>query len=191
MYLFYQLYNLIKSFISLFLLKTKPEDILYSKTLLTILVGIDLIVNYEANVVGIKIFNLINKKHVNLIPLSLLQSTIILLIIILVLWSIIYGVLTFHRKQNRLVQILTSLVAVDIVLRLLLISGILLLKYSIFAALILFIPLMYWEFVLYIFIFANGFNINYLRSGIFALIYMIIQHNLSEILAHFLIPKTY
>lgn len=191
MYLFYQLYNLIKSFISLFLLKTKPEDILYSKTLLTILVGIDLIVNYEANVVGIKIFNLINKKHVNLIPLSLLQSTIILLIIILVLWSIIYGVLTFYRKQNRLVQILTSLVAVDIVLRLLLISGILLLKYSIFAALILFIPLMYWEFVLYIFIFANGFNINYLRSGIFALIYMIIQHNLSEILAHFLIPKTY
>jgi hypothetical protein len=191
MYLIYQLYNLIKSFISLFLLKTKPEDILYSKTLLTILIGIDLIVNYEANVVGIKIFNLINKKHVNLIPLSLLQSTIILLIIILVLWSIIYGVLTFYKKQNRLVQILTSLVAVDIVLRLLLISGILILKYSIFAALILFIPLMYWEFVLYIFIFANGFNINYLKSGMFALIYMIIQHNLSEILAHFLIPKTY
>ena len=191
MYLIYQLYNLIKSFISLFLLKTKPEDILYSKTLLTILVGIDLIVNYEANIVGIKIFNLINKKHVNLIPLSLLQSTIILLIIILVLWSIIYGVLTFYKKQNRLVQILTSLVAIDIMLRLLLIIGILILKYSIFAALILFIPLMYWEFVLYIFIFANGFNINYLRSGMFALIYMIIQHNLSEILAHFLIPKTY
>lgn len=191
MYLIYQLYNLIKSFIGLFLLKTKPEDILYSKTLLTILIGIDLIVNYEANIIGIKIFNLINKKHVNLIPLSLLQSTIILLIILLILWSIIYGVLKFYNKQNRLVQILTSLVAVDIMLRLLLIIGILFLKYSIFAALILFIPLMYWEFVLYIFIFANGFNINYLRSGMFALIYMIIQHNLSEILAHFLIPKTY
>lgn len=184
--LIYQLYKLIKSFIKLFLLKIKPEDILYSKLLLIILLFIDLIINYEANVIGIKIFNIVDKKHLNLVPLSFLQSTVILLAIIFVLWSIIYSVLIFYKKQNRLVQILTSLLAVDIILRLLLMCSIYTLKYSVLAALILFIPLMYWEFVLYIFIFSNGFDINYLRSGIFALIYMIIQHNLSGILSHYL-----
>ena len=112
---------------------------------------------------------------------------IILAMILTVLWISIYGVLVFYKKPNRLVQILTSLVAVDIALRLLLICSVFMLKYSVVAVLILLIPLMYWEFILYIFIFANGFSVSYLKSGMFALVYMIIQHNLSEILAHYFI----
>ncbi len=61
------------------------------------------------------------------------------------------------------------------------------LKYTIFAALVLLVPLMYWQFILYVFIFANGFDINYLRSGIVALVYMLIQHNLGEIVAHYVV----
>lgn len=189
-YLIYQLYKLIKSFINLFLLKIKPEDIVYSKLLLTILVAIDFIVNYQANIIGIKIFNIVNKKHINFIPPSVWQSIIILSVILLVLWGTIYSLLIFYKKQNRLVQILTSLMVIDIILRLLLICNVVILKYYVFAALILMIPLMYWEFILYIFVFANGFSINYLKSGAFALIYMVIQHNLSEILTHYFIPNT-
>lgn len=186
--LIYQLYKLIKSFIDLFFLKINPEDIVYSKLLLIFLMGIDFIANYRANIIGIKIFNIINKKHI--IPQSLLQSVIILSCTALVLWGVIYSVLTILKKQNRLVQILTSLIAIDIIMRLLLISSILVFKYSMFAALILLIFLLYWEFILYIHIFSNGLNINYLKSGIFVLIYMVIQHNLTEIFIYYLMPKT-
>lgn len=189
--LIYQLYKLIKSFIDLFLLKINPGDIVYSKLLLMFLIGIDFIANYEANIVGIKIFNIVNKKNINILPPSLLQSIIILSGTLLVLFGIIYSILMFCKKQNRLVQILTSLMAVDITIRILLIGSVFVLKYSVFAALILLIPLIYWEFILYIYIFANGFDINYLKSGIFTLIYMVIQHNLSEVFVHYLIPKTY
>jgi len=185
--LIYQLYKLIKSFIDLFLLKIKPQDIIYSKLLLIVLIVIDFIVNYEANLISIKIINLINKKDINFIPPSLYQSMIILVAMLIVLWGSIYGVLIFYKKQNRLVQILTSLVAVDIILRLLLMCSVFMLKYTIFAALVLLVPLMYWQFILYVFIFANGFDINYLRSGIVALVYMLIQHNLGEIVAHYVV----
>ena len=180
------MYNLIKNFIKLFLLKLKPEDILYSKLLLIVLAGIDFIVNYEANIIGIKVFNVVNKSHINFLVPTLGQSLIVLSILFLVLWALVYSVLTIYNKINRFVQILTSLIAVDIALRTLIIVCIIILKYSAFLATIFLIPLMYWEFMLYVFIFANGFDFNYLKAGLFSLVYMLIQHNLGEILVNYI-----
>ncbi len=180
------MYELIKSFINLFLLKTKPEDIVYSKLLLVFLVVVDFIVNYVADVVGIKVFNLINNKHLKFLVPTVEQSIIVLAILFLVLWGVLYSTLAFYNKSNRFVQILTSLTLVDIVLRLLLIVWVIILKYSAFLATILMVPLVYWEFILYIFIFANGFNFNYLKAGVFSLTYMLIQHNLGELLFNYI-----
>ena len=180
------MYNIIKNFINLFLLKVKPEDIIYSKLLLVFLVGIDFIVNYEANVIGIRVFNLVNKKHINFLIPTLAQSLLVLAVLFLVLWVLVYSVLAFYNKTNRFIQVLTSLLAVDVFLRLLIIICIIILQYSAFLATISLISLMYWEFVLYIFIFANSFSINYLRAGMFSLVYMLVQHNLGEILVNYI-----
>lgn len=179
------MYNLIKSFLNLFIFKTKPEDIVYSKSLLVFLVVLDLIINYIANIVGIKIFNSINKQHNTLIIPSMLQSLIIISVLFLVLWGLVYTVLTFYHKRNRYVQILTSLVAVDIIFRILIIAAMIGLKYSPFLAIVVWLPVMYWQFILYIFIFANGFGFTYLNSGLFTLCYMLIQHNLGELLVNY------
>ncbi len=180
------MYNLIKNFINLFLFKTKPEDILYSKVLLVFLAGIDFIVNYQANVVNIKIFNLINKKHIILSTPTIGQSLIILFVLFLILCGIIYSLLAFYHKSNRFILILTSLVVVDIAFRMFISIAIVGLGYSSLLAVILFIPLLYWEFVLYIFIFSNGFDFNYLKAGSFTLCYMLIQHNVGELLVNYI-----
>jgi hypothetical protein len=180
------MYNLIKSFVNLFLLRVKPEDIIYSKALLVFLVGMDFVVNYEANVIGIKVFNLVNKQQINFLVPSLAQSLVILAVLFLVLWTLVYTTLAIYNKTNRFIQILTSLVAVDIAIRLLIIICIIILRYSAFLATILLIPVVCWEFILYIFIFSNGFNFNYLKAGAFSLVYMLVQHNLGEILVNYI-----
>lgn len=180
------MYKLIKSFINLFLLKTKPEDIIYSKLLLVFLIVTDFIVNYGSSVIGIKIFNLVNKKNITFSIPTATQSLLVLFILFLVLWTLVYGVLALYNKTNRFVQVLTSLVAVDILLRLLIIACMALLQYAPFLGTILLIPLMYWEFVLYIFIFANSFNFNYFRAGIFSLVYMLLQNSLGELLVNYI-----
>lgn len=180
------MYHLITSFLNLFIFKIKPEDIVYSKALLIFLVVLDFIINYIANMVGIKIFNSINKQHNILVIPSMLQSLIIITVLFLVLWGLVYTVLTVCHKRNRFVQILTSLVAVDILFRILIIVAMIGIKYSPFLAILVWLPLMYWQFILYIFIFANGFSFTYLNSGLFTLCYMLIQHNLGELLVNYI-----
>lgn len=183
------MFYLIKNFLKLFVLQVKPEDIVYSKLLLAFLINIDFIVNYKAAIIGIKAYNLINKNHhVFLIP-SFTQSIIVLTMLFLVLAGFIYSILMFKHKTNRFVQILTSIVAVDILLRSLIIGCVFIFKYSPVLAAIIAIPVIYWEFVLYIFIFSNGFSCNYLKSGIFSLFYMLIQHNLGELFFSFVSNK--
>lgn len=158
----------------------------YSKTLLVILIFINMLSHYGANMVSIKIYNTINKNDIYINSPTFLQSILVWSISLLFLWGLIYSILALTKKKNRVIQILISLAAIDIILKLLKICIILLLQISTILALILLIPLLYWEFVIYIYVFANSFDIKYLKAGIFALIYIIMQYNIGGAVAYYI-----
>lgn len=185
-------YSLASKFIKLFFLQEKPENIPYSKF---ILLGLCIILYLEKTYVNLQFVELAKEiateKNI-IINVSFGYSSLIILISLLVTFVTIGSLLAYYKIPERTVQVVTAFLSVEVILALLFLIWIFVmsslptpLKANSFAAITLvmaFILLLYWQFMVYIHIFLNSINISILQAGLFALVYMLLQHNISEAL---------
>jgi len=189
------LWQLIKLFGQLFILRLKPNDIPYSRALLAIFIGILLGLKSYTNIKMINIVNNYDKKSV--IVLSFPHSLLIVSICILILIAFVRSTLSYYKLSERWVQTLTALFGVDIFASLLFAVWIFGLSFmqlpleanSIIALVLIlgFVFLLYWQFLVYMHIFMRSLDMRPLVAGLFALVYMLLQHNVADILLNIVV----
>jgi hypothetical protein len=184
------LWQVIKIFLRLFFLKAKPEDLPYSRVLLVILCCGLLLVKTISNIWLIDIISVYDPKL--LIDINYLYAAFIFGIYLFILFASVLTTLSFYKVPERSVQVITAFVSMDLLLGLLFmvwVSGLALvplpLQANSIAGLFLilyFVVMLYWQFMLYIHIIFNSLNLTVLLAGVYALVYMLLQHNVAEIL---------
>lgn len=170
-----------KTYFQLLLLKSKPEDIPYSKILLGVMLVIVFSVKNLANFGFSFLLKEYAQKASEKVNLSILDSIEIVFVSLLIMMAFIYILLCFYNKRNRLVQTTTAVLALDLNLTILFMVWMVIFTITPLAILF-FILLLYWQFVVLIHIFSNAVDANLLEGGIFALLYMLLQHNVAEFL---------
>ena len=189
--------QLVSTFGKLTLFKAKPEDLPYSKVLL---LGLVVLVFIEKNIANLWFVSIIQKlpsERIGTIELSLLGSSLVVGISILLLCGCIYSILTYYNLLNRCIQVVTAMLAVELCL-----TAVFLLWIGILAMapiplpansgftwvlLLGFIGMLYWKFMVCMHIFLHSAGITILQAGLFALIYMILQHNIAEMIMSWVI----
>ncbi|MGI9214930.1 MAG: hypothetical protein ACR2HS_04660, partial [Gammaproteobacteria bacterium] len=136
-------------------------------------------IHYQGNLIGVKFLNKINHKFLNIYPANLSQTLTIIAVILLGAGLFIYFCLFIVKKQNRFVQIFSSMMIIDLVFRLGLILVMFMHTYYVSLSLIIMILLMYWQLMVLSFVFANGFDFGYLKSIILVFIYIFFKYNLN------------
>lgn len=169
----------ISNLLNICLLKTKPENLVYSKFLLTTLLAINAFIHYQGNLIGVKFLNKINHKFLNIYPANFSQTLSIIVVMLLGAGLFLYCCLFIVKKQNRFVQLFSSMMIIDLVFRLGLILVMFIYTYYVSLSLIIMILLMYWQLIVLSFVFANGFDFGYLKSIILVFIYIFFKYNLN------------
>ena len=182
--------KLVKLFFKIFLLKEKPEVLPYSKVLLFLLLVIVFIEKNIANVSFVHVLQNYAPEKVDLTPLSFWNSSIVIGVSILIMWACISGILAFYKVSERLIQVMSAIVGIDIILTGLFMVWMLVLYFApaplpvnsllAWGLVLTFILLLYWQFMAYIHVFANSVSISILKAGLFSLLYMLLQHNIAE-----------
>ena len=185
-------WQLSKLFLGMFLLREKPEDIPYSKFLLGLLLVCAFSLKNATNLGFVHVMQTYAKEGEAFFTLTFANSSIIVLVSFLLLWACVYSTLSFFKVKFRTIQVMCAVLGADIILTTLTGIWIFVLyqapaplpAQSLFAwGLVLsFIFLLYWQFMVYIHIFLNSISISILQAGIFALLYMLLQHNVAELL---------
>lgn len=172
--------KLIEEFILLFALKEKPQDIPYSKALVGLLVCCFVVTNVPLNITLANFLVEHSQTKLPLLPLKVIGSLTMVVSYIAIMALSIYAILSFYNYRQRFVQTVASLLGVEIILSLWF-WALLVIPLSPFTV-IFFILLLYWQFMVHIHIFSNSFSCTLLKAGLFALLYILLQHNVSEIL---------
>jgi len=186
--------QLVSEFWKLFTLRLRPEEMPYSKYLLHFLLLIVFVEKNFANFWFIRIMqNFASVEAQSRMQHFTLFSSILSVTISLgFMFGAISTLLYFWRMSNRAIQIFTSMLALELIITSLFILWVacfaimpINLVQTEFISLVLiltFILLLYWQFMVYIHIFANAFSVTLLEAGIIAFSYMLLQHNVSEII---------
>lgn len=188
-------WHLTKKFLRLFLLRALPDSIPYSKALLGFLTLLLFITKNILNIWFISIVKVYDKKL--LIDLSLPSSMVIVAVYILLLFACVRSLLVYYNVPERSVQVITSFIAVDFLLTILFLVLLFCLSsiqlplepgsFNGLLIILFFVVLLYWQFMVYIHIIFNSLRITILKAGVLTLVYMLLQHNISEILMNILI----
>lgn len=188
----------IKTFLRLFTLRAKPTDLPNSINLLIFLSVVWMLTKSALYLWYIQIIDRFDVTDI--IELSYFGGMVISGVWLLVLFAVVHTALTYYHLTTRFVQTATAFVAVDCMLVLLFLvwlSGLVLLELPLesnnlgmIAIILGFILMMYWQFLVYIHILLYSMNLTILKAGVFALFYMLIQHNLSELLLNMIIKVT-
>jgi len=191
------LWQLIKVFLRLFGFKANPNEIPYSWVLLGCVVLIDLVAKCFANLLQIDVINAYDTKSV--INLSVIDSLLAVSLCMLILVAFVRTVLVHYKVTERFVQMLTALISVDVLATLLFMMWTFGLSFmqlplepdSVMALVLIvfFIMVLYWQFMVYMHIFLHSLTISTLLSGLFALVYMLLQQNIADILLNLLIKR--
>ncbi len=181
----------------LFVLRLSPEDIPYSKNLLILLAILLFGIETFTNLWLIEIVRIYDPTLV--LHLSVFSSMLISLVYLLIMFACVYSVLTYYKKQERSIQVITAFLGVDFILAILFLCWMLFLSTidlplqsgsgKGLIIILLYIMMLYWQFMVYIHIIFNSLNTSVLRSGIYALVYMLLQHNITEVLMSILLTK--
>lgn len=192
------LWQLIKIFIRLFGFRAMPNEIPYSRVLLACVIVIDLVAKCFANLLQIDVINAYDKKSV--ISLSTIASLLSVSVCLLILIAFVHTILVHYKLRERFVQLVTALISVDIVAALLFMLWTYSLSFmqlplepnSVMALVLIvfFIVVLYWQFMVYMYIFLHSLSLSALLSGLFALVYMLLQQNLADILINLLIKRS-
>lgn len=193
--IFMNVLHITKVLLNLFILRAKPSDIPYSKTLLLFLSIVFLLTKSAVYLWFIQIVNKIEPQEV--IKLSYFGSLIISVVWILILFAILRSILSYYNLVDRFLQVAISFVAVDCFLTalfLLWLSCLTMVQLPLapgslgsIGIILGFVLMMYWQFMVYIHILIYSMNISVLKAGVFTLFYMLLQHNLSEVLLNVVI----
>jgi hypothetical protein len=182
-------------FLRIFALRATPVQVPYSTTLLVLLAILVFITKIIVNDWFIDIIKVYDKKL--LIDLSVASSALIVAVHLLILFAAVRTLLAYYKVPERSVQVITAFLGVDLIFTVLFliwmfglehttlplqagsIAGLLLILY--------FVVILYWQFMVYIHIIYNSVTMSVLRAGVLALVYMLIQHNISEVLMNTLL----
>lgn len=179
-----------ENIINLCLLKTKPENLIYSKFLFKILLAINIFIYYQGYCTAINFLNRLNTSIVINYPkhnfgqsLSVISCGLIGSILF------IYICLIILKKQNRFVQLCSSLLIIDIAFRLGLILCMLIYNYYIYVSLAIMILLLFWQLIALSFIFSNGFDFSYFKTMMFVCFYMYLKYDVfNRLLINYFMP---
>lgn len=176
----YKLFNFVKvNIFNLCLFKTKPENLVYSKFLLIILLALNILIEYYASLVGIKL--LLNAKLTQAVPIhpnpvdpNFVKQMLGMISFgfIGIILSVYFG-LAIVKKQNRFVQFFSSLLIINLAFKLLITVNIIYINVS----LIILIILLFWQLIALIFVFANAFNVHYLIAIILSFVYIYLKYD--------------
>lgn len=162
------------------LLKSEPSKLPYSKWLLYILCIVDLLIGAGVNRLVANIAIQQARFQTDLNALTLIDFVIIGFVKFFVMLACIYGLLAFYKFKERFVQVTSAMIGVNIILSIYFLISVFLMQLTAFAF-ILFFMLIYWNFMIFVIIFKKSFNIAYFKAGFFALLYMLLQHNVGEL----------
>lgn len=180
--------NLLKIYWQIFMMRTGPQDLPYSKYLLAVLVFLSLFANYIANRIFAYVAYHTGKTE---LQLALLTPDVLLILgasSLLIMFAYVMIGLSYYKFSNRLIQMMLALVGMDILLTIFFTGVVIFLPFTLLALLFVFV-LLYWQFMIHTHIFSHGYSIGLIKAGFFALIYLLIQHNISEYLLKILIEK--
>ena len=166
----------------IFILRRKPRDMPRSIGLLALFALIFILLNIPSNIIFSEILTKIYlAKGVVVSPLTTMQSFISIMIYALILCTTIYSLLTYYKLQDRLVQVLTTMFAVEILLSIWFFALALVPDLRLLFGL-MFFALLVWQFVINIYVFVNSLDVSVVKSALFALVYSIVQHKVDEYL---------
>lgn len=171
--------KLTRTFFDIFLLRQSPSELPYSRYLLGFLILLDVLVNVAAAQILIMVAKQSATGSTALTDISTFVIFEVVLISLGLLFGFVYLALSLYRKSDRYVQMLTALIGLDIMLSILS-FGVLFLMFIPILALIYYILLLYWEFMIYAHVFSKGFDIDMLKSCFVSLIFLILKHNVAE-----------
>lgn len=184
-----------KTFLKLFVLQAKPNEVPYSKTLLVFLSIVFLLTKSVSSLWFIHIVDRFDASQV--ISLNYLPSLLVCVVWLVVLFAILRTTLLYYHLENRFVQVATSIVAMDCLLSLVFLIWLVGLEVlplptgddplGAISIIVGFVLMMYWQFMVYIHILVYSFDLPLIKAGVYTLFYMLLQHNLSELLLNVVI----
>ncbi len=181
----------------LFCLRASPGDIPYSRVLLAILAILFLGLDSITDVWFVDIVN--NYDLQTTVYLSWHYSLLMSLVWVLILYASTRSTLTYYKLTDRLVQVMSAFLWVDTMLAVIYLGGIAVLSrvtlpiedssFTAISLLLAFVLYLYWQFMLYMHIIFNSLNISVFKAGLFTLLYILLQYNVSEILINFMVVE--
>ncbi len=190
--------HITKLILRMFCLRSLPHEIPYSTKLLGV-IGVCFVVLKTLSLIWF--IQLINQYYPkNPFQLGVTGAFMLALLWILMLFACVRSVLIYYNLSSRTVQVVTALLAMDVLLVMLqmcwyamlavvglpLASGAL---STILIAIVL-VLLMYWQFMVYIYIFVHSFDIGMFRAGVFALVYLLMQNYVADLLMNVLVSSS-
>lgn len=188
-------WHLTKLLAGMFALRTKPYELPCSK-IFTLGFGILFIVLKAVSYYWfIDIINVYDKR--NVISLGIFEALFVAVVWVMILVATIRSTYMYYHILERAPQVIIAVLAMDCfltvcfliwlgclsVVSLPLASGSL-----VSAGIILgFILIMYWKFMIYIYILVTSMDVSILKAGVFGLFYIMLQHNLAELLLNLVI----
>ncbi len=172
---------IIRALMRLFLLKGSPEELPHSKVLLVLFITVDLLTGVALSkiIAGIPIKQ--PDLQLKIISLTTFDFFIVAFVKLIVLFACIYGLLAYFKITERFIQTTSAIIGVNIILTIFLLINIFLIQLT-GIAFILFFLLIYWNFMVYTYVFVKSFSTGILKAGVFALLYMLVQHNVGNIM---------
>lgn len=187
--------QIFRLFMRFLLLRAKPEAVPYSVTLFTVLLFAVGAIKMLANLWFVNVVDVYSiKTNFELsFPHALLISAVHLLILV----ACVHTVLAIYNLSERTLQVCSAFLGVDLLFglaQLLWIFGLSSLDLPLATGsapaiilLLAFILLLYWQFMVYIHIIFNSMTLSVIQAWVFALVYMLLQINVGEILLSLLV----
>lgn len=189
------IWHLTKLFLKMLALRAKPYELPYSRILTLSLAAIFIILKAISYFWFINIINVYDKH--NDISLGVPGALLVSGVWALMLFAMIRSTFMYYDILERSTQVITAFLAMDCMLTILyliwlaclsmvelpLASG----SFTSFGIIFSFILIMYWQFMIYIHILVTSMDISILKAGVFTLFYMMLQHNLAELLLNLVI----
>jgi hypothetical protein len=188
-------WHLTKLFCRLFVLRAKPYELPYSNTLNIFLIVMFIALKAISYLWFIDIINVYDKRTE--ISLNLHGALFVSAVWVLMLFAVIRSTFTYYNILERSTQVISAVLAMDCLLTLMYLVWLAVLSMvelplfsgSFASAGIIFgfVFMLYWQFMIYIHILVTSMEISILKAGVFALFYMMLQHNLAELLLNLVI----
>lgn len=187
--------NLAKLFLNLFTLRAKPSDIPYSKTLLLFFSIVFLLSKSAVYVWFIHIANRFDTHLVMHVTYG--GALMVAVVCILLLFALLRTTLHYYKMLDRFVQLAIGFVAMDCFLTalfLIWLCGLAVVHLPLAGAslgtigiMLGFVLMMYWQFMVYIHLLVFGMDLPIIKAGFFTLFYMLLQHNVAEIILNVIV----